>query len=103
MDRVYVFLAFIGFVIPYSVFISWMLNHGLDFSLLWQSIMDEPISLFAWLDVLIAAVAVLVYTFHQRANYSNIQIKCIALGTCLVGVSFSLPLLLYFNEINQKT
>lgn len=102
MDRVYLILAAIGLVIPYSIFINWLLNNGVNFNLFWQGIVEHPIGLFAWLDVFIAAVSLMVYVIYQRTHYSVKQVSYVISGTCLVGVSFSLPLLLYFNEVNKQ-
>jgi hypothetical protein len=88
-------MCVVGTVLPYAMFIPWALKNGLDMRLL----LDEatpPIAAFAWLDVVFAAVVVLVLAIKQIfAGQSRFWL--VVVGTCGVGVSLGLPLYLYLE------
>ena len=54
MPIFYLGLAIIGTLIPYAAFVPWLLQNGVDIP---QFFSDNPISIFAWLDVVVAPIA----------------------------------------------
>lgn len=100
MARFYLLLSILGTVVPYGAFVPWIISNGLDFSLLLEEATANPISIFAWLDVVIAAIALLGFIFVD-GNRNGVKGRTIAiLGTLSVGVSCGLPLYLYLREKN---
>ena len=57
-------LEVVGAILPYSVFVPWLLEHGLDFKLLIDQA-STPIAAFAWLDVVVSAIVVLTLATRQ--------------------------------------
>ncbi|MDP2560916.1 DUF2834 domain-containing protein [Psychrobium sp. 1_MG-2023] len=98
MLRFYLVLTLLGILLPYGAFVPWLVSNGLDISLLFNDATTNSISVFAWLDVLVAAVALLgfiVVDGHKnKVSYRYFAV----LGTLCVGVSFGLPLYLYLKE-----
>jgi len=98
MKRLYLILAVIGFVLPYTFFVSWFLENGINLSLIISEITSSRLSLFAWADVLVSAI-VLIWFIRSEGNRQQMKYTWVPiLGTCTVGVSFGLPLFLYMRE-----
>ena len=67
MKKLYLFLAIIGFILPLSQFISWLLEFGVDVVLMFHTIVEDKLSLFAWLDVIVSAVMLVVFVLTREA------------------------------------
>jgi hypothetical protein len=95
---VYLFLAVAGTVIPFSQFIPWVSEHGLDAKGFALELFSTRIGAFFGLDVLISAVVLLAFirVEGRRAHVPRLWMPVAA--TCLVGVSCGLPLFLYLRE-----
>ena len=59
--RVYLILCMLGFVIPYSQFVPWLLGHGLNIGLFFRELFANRTSAFFAMDVIVSAI-VLIYT-----------------------------------------
>ena len=77
------------------MFIPFIIEHGLDVSLFAEQAAMNRIAAFAWLDVIITALTILVFVFGSGSLKSK-QAASVAALTCLVGPSAGLPLLFYF-------
>jgi len=67
MKKLYLFLAIIGLILPLWHFISWLLEFGVDVPLMFHTIAEDKLSLFAWLDVIISAMVLMVFAFTREA------------------------------------
>ena len=94
MRHIWLALCVAGTIAPYAVFIPWLTQNGPDLGLLYAQASGTPIAAFAWLDVLIAAVAVLVLA-ARRLGQGQRRFWAVVAGTCFVGVSLGLPLYQY--------
>lgn len=98
MVKFYLVLTVVGILLPYGAFIPWLVSNGLDIGLLFSEATANPISIMAWLDVVVAGVAligfILVDGQKHKVNYRYFAV----FGTLAAGVSFGLPLYLYFKE-----
>ena len=95
---VYLVLCFLGGALPYWQFVPWLLEHGLNLPLLVRELFANRISAFFGIDVIISAIAVLVF---MQVESSRIGIRNRWLPTLVVltvGVSLGLPLFLYIRE-----
>ncbi|GHG87051.1 DUF2834 domain-containing protein [Comamonas sp. JC664] len=88
-------LTVAGVVIPYAAFLPFVVEHGLDVPLLVEQAAANRISAFAWLDVVVSAVALLVAAYSGRFIPWKRALFVTALTLC-AGVSAGLPLFLYF-------
>jgi len=77
-----------------------VLKNGIDLRLL----IDEataPIAAFAWLDVAVSAVVILVLAIKQITGGQS-RFWLVVVGTCGVGVSLGLPLYLYLDAKSTR-
>ena len=92
--RVYLGLAVIGLVLPYSQFIPFLLENGVNTSLIIHEITAYRLSSFAWLDVVVTAVVIIVAVFEDKIERWWIPVA----ASLLVGPSCGLPLYLFLRE-----
>jgi hypothetical protein len=99
MKYFYGLLCVLGIALPYSFFISWLLDHGFDVGLLVAEASSTRIGAFAWMDVLVSVVALVGFILVEgrRRRISNLWIPIV--GAFTVGVSFGLPLFLLMREV----
>ncbi len=102
MRYVYLGLALLGAVLPYSQFIPFLAQHGLDIPLLFDQLFANRISSFFGLDVMISALAVLVFAAAQLRRLGTRRLAVCVLATIGIGPSCGLPLLLYLREGRQQ-
>ena len=94
--NIFLGLAVIGLVLPYSQFLPFLIENGLIFPMIISEITGNRLSLFAWLDVVVTALVVIILVFDQKDRMRNWWIPIIA--TLLIGPSCGLPLFLYFRD-----
>lgn len=96
--NLYLVLCLLGTVLPYSQFIPFLRDHGLDLRLFLQQLFSTPVSGFFGMDVLVSSLVlwVFVYTEGRRAGIRRLWAPVLANLT--VGVSLGLPLFLYQRE-----
>jgi predicted membrane-bound spermidine synthase len=94
------YLAFcaIGTVLPYWKLLPWVMDHGLNVSLLCQELFATRIGAFFGLDVVVSALVLFLFiaTEGRRSALSLLWLPAIA--TLLVGVSLGLPLFLFLRQ-----
>lgn len=98
MKFVYLLLCLLGTALPYAAFGPWLAQHGLAFHLLAQQVMATPVAAFAWADVLVSAMTLLVFISHQQRQTPVKHVWLPVAGLLCVGVSLALPLYLYLRE-----
>jgi Terpene cyclase DEP1 len=96
--NVYLILAILGAVLPYSQFIPWVMENGLHLGLLVRQLFANRIGGFFGLDVLVSAVVLVrfVRVEGQRLRMQHLWLPIV--GLCTIGVSFGLPLFLCLRE-----
>lgn len=97
MQLVYLVLCFIGAALPLSQFIPWLSSNGINVPLLLQQAIATPISAFAWADVLVSGIAVLVFVVVEGRRLAMRRLWIPAL-CMLVGPSLALPAFLLMRE-----
>jgi hypothetical protein len=98
MRWLYLSLAIVGAIVPYSQFVPWLVEHGPNVSLMLSELFSTRMGAFFGLDVLISAIALISFI---RREGTRLQLKRLWLpiaATCLIGVSCGLPLFLYLRE-----
>jgi Terpene cyclase DEP1 len=94
MARLYAALCVLGAVLPLWFFGSFLADEGLDVGAFFDQLTESDIALFAWADVAVAGLAVIVFAVYERVARWWLAV----LGTVLIGPSFGLPLLLLLRE-----
>lgn len=97
MQFLYILLCLAGAALPLSQFVPWLSAHGLDIPLLLQQATSSHIAAFAWADVLISGIAVLVFVVAEGRRLAMrrlwLPLSCLAIGS-----SLALPLFLLLRE-----
>src|SRR5215471_21526617 len=95
---IYLALCFVGALLPYSQFVPWVLEHGLNFGLLFRELFANRISAFFAMDVILSAI-VLIWFIHSEGKRLRVRLLWLpTIGTLLVGVSFGFPLFLFLRQ-----
>jgi hypothetical protein len=102
MRQPYLLLAVIGAVVPYSQFLPWLIEHGLNIPLLFAELFSTRAGAFFGCDVLISAVVLIMFIRREGTARKIQPLWLPILATCLVGVSCGLPLFLYLRERQMK-
>ncbi|WP_373070026.1 DUF2834 domain-containing protein [Sulfurimonas sp.] len=102
MKKIYLLLAILGFILPLSQFISWLFDYGIDVPLMFRSVAEDKLSLFAWLDVIVSALVLIVFIVYEGKKKSMPRLWVPIAGTLCVGVSFGLPLFLLLREMHLE-
>jgi len=98
MRNLYLVLAIIGAVLPYSQFVPWLIVHGLDLRLMIAELFSTRLGAFFGLDVLVSAVVLIGFIRREGARLRMRFLWIPITATCLIGVSCGLPLFLYLRE-----
>ncbi len=99
---VFLLLTFLGLVLPYSQFIPFIIDNGLNLQLLYSQMMINHISRFFVFDVVISALALFAFMRYDQQKIKVRFWQFTVLGTLTVGVSFGLPLYLYLRETSLE-
>lgn len=97
MQLIYILLCIAGTALPLSQFVPWLSGHGLDVPLLLQQAISSYIAAFAWADVLISGVAVIVFVLAEGRRLAMPWLW-LPLSCLVVGPSLALPLFLFLRE-----
>ena len=98
----YVILALLAVVLLHLQFALRVRDSGLDVSLLVKEIASSGLAAFGWLDVVVSALALLVFILAEDRRYKVPRFWSPILGTLTVVVSLGPPLYLYLRGINRE-
>jgi len=89
----------LGMVLPYSQFVPWLLEHGLNVTLFFHELFANRISTFFVLDVIVPAI-VLIWFIQSEGKRLRVRLLWLpTIGTLIVGVSFGFPLFLFLRQV----
>jgi hypothetical protein len=94
----YLVLCVAGTLLPYSQFVPFVQEHGLDLRVFFEQLFSNRIGGFFGLDVIVSSVVLwaLVAIEGRRAGMKHLWAPIAA--SLAVGVSLGLPLFLYMRE-----
>ena len=98
----YLVLCLIGLLLPYSQFVPWVLQHGLNLPLFARELFANRIGAFFGMDVIVSAMALLVFTRIESARLGTRKRWLVVIAVLTVGVSLALPLFLYLRELELE-
>lgn len=99
MTLIYTILCVLGVALPVSQFAPWLYQNGLNVPLLVSEAFANRIAAFAWLDVLVSAVVVLVFIIWEGRRLGMTKLWMPIIGLFSIGVSLGLPLFLLLREM----
>jgi hypothetical protein len=89
----------LGLLLPYSQFVPWLLEHGLNITLFLRELFANRISAFFAIDLIVSAL-VLIWFVQSEGKRLRVRLVWLPIvGTLVVGVSFGLPLFLFLREV----
>jgi hypothetical protein len=94
----YLVLCVLGFALPYSQFVPWVIEHGLNMRLFIQQLFANRIGGFFGMDVLVSAVTLISFISSEGARLKMRALWLPVVSVLLVGVSLGLPVFLYLRE-----
>ena len=103
LRHVYLVLCVVGALLPYSQFIPWFLEHGLDLSLFLDQLFANRIGGFFGLDVIVSSLVLWVFVFSEGKRIGMRHLWLPILASLVVGVSLGLPLFLYMRQLHIDT
>ncbi len=101
----YLIFCVLGILLPYSQFVPWLLNHGLNLSLFFRELFATRISAFFAMDVIVSAI-VLIWFIQIEGKRLSVRLLWLpTIGTLIVSVSFGFPMFLFLRQamLDRKT
>jgi hypothetical protein len=98
LKTIYLVLCVLGVVLPYWQFVPWVLANGLNMPLFFRQLFANRIGGFFAMDVLVSAVALLVFTRREGSRLGVRRRWLPLIAVLTVGVALGLPLFLYLRE-----
>ena len=83
---------------PYWKLVPWVMEHGLNLSLLCQELFATRIGAFFGLDVVISGLVLFLFIGAEGRRLSMSALWLPIIATLLVGVSLGFPLFLYLRQ-----
>lgn len=100
--HLYLALCAVGTVLPYSQFIPFLHDHGLELRLFFQQLFSTPVGGFFGMDVIVSSVVLWVFVYLDGRRYAVKHRWAPIAGNLAVGVSLGLPLFLYLREVRLE-
>jgi len=101
MQWLYLILAILGTVLPFSQLLPFLTEHGFDLPLLFRQLFENHVSAFFGLDVIVSSVVLWPFVFSEGRRRGMKNLWLYVLCNLMVGVSLALPLFLFFRERKQ--
>lgn len=102
LKHLYLILCLLGIILPYSAYLPYFMEYGFDLVDFIKQAFADPINAFLGWDLVIAALAVLVFII---AEGKKLKIKLFWLPIlCMIfiGTAFGFPLFLYLREVELE-
>jgi hypothetical protein len=98
LRHAYLVLCGVGTILPYWKLLPWIIEHGLNVSLLCQELFATRIGAFFGLDVVVSAIVLFVFIAAEGRRLAVSRLWLPIVATLLVGVSLGFPLFLYLRQ-----
>jgi hypothetical protein len=101
--NIFLVLAILGFIAPYYFFLQLPAENGFDLPSLMQPLFTNNFTKGVAMDLTVSVIVFWVYLFVEANRLQMKNPWLYLLATLLVGMSFALPLFLYFRERQLET
>jgi hypothetical protein len=95
---VYLALCLAGTILPYSQFIPFLREHGLDLPVFFQQLFANNVSGFFGMDVIVSSLTLWVFVYVEGTRLKMRHLWVYVVCNLLVGVSLGLPLFLLMRQ-----
>ena len=96
--NIFLVLAVLGLVVPYWFFFQFFNANGLNIGLLVQQALGNPVSIAFTVDLVLSIIVFWIYMFSEANKLQMKNAWLYLLASLTIGLSFALPLFLYFRE-----
>jgi predicted membrane protein len=97
----YLFLCFLGTILPYLFFVPFLREHGLDLRSFCEQLFANRISSFFGMDVIVSSICLWIFVYFEGRRSRVRRLWAPILASLTVGVSLGLPLFLYLREAQK--
>jgi TRAP-type uncharacterized transport system fused permease subunit len=98
LRKIYLTLCILGFLLPYSQFIPFVIEHGLDLNTFIEQLFANRVAAFFGMDVMVSAVVLFIFILVEGLNLKMKRLWMPILALLVVGISLGLPLFLYLRQ-----
>ena len=98
LQGTYLILCILGTALPYSQFIPFLLEHGLDFEQFFEQFFANRISAFFGMDVVASSLVLWAFMWFEGSRLKMKSLWIYIASNLLVGVSLALPLFLLMRQ-----
>ena len=98
----YLVLGVLGTVLPYTQFVPFLRQHGLDVRLFLHELFSTWIGGFFGMDVFLSSVVLWVFVFSEGRRLRMRHLWAPIVANLAVGVSLGLPVFLYMREVRLE-
>lgn len=98
LQTIYMILCILGTILPYSQFVPFLMEHGLDLKLFVEQLFANRISAFFGADVVVSSLALWMFVFWEGSRLKMKHLWIYIASNLLVGVSLGLPLFLFMRQ-----
>ena len=102
MRKIYALFTLVGVILPFSQFVLWLTEYGFSFSLFIHQIVENPLATFAWLDVILTVIVIVVMVMNEGRNYKIKRLWIPIIASFVGGASVGLPLFLYMKQCHLE-
>ncbi|WP_095505439.1 DUF2834 domain-containing protein [Paraferrimonas sedimenticola] len=102
MKLFYGLLCVLGLLLPYSAFLPWLFENGLNPSLLVAEAINTRVGAFAWMDVILTSIVVLGLIIVEGTKLGIRMLWLPIVSTFVVGPSLGLPIFLLLREYQHQ-
>ena len=101
--NIFLVLAILGFIAPYFFFVQVPPESALDFPALLQPLFANNFMKGVGMDLTVSVIVFWTFVFVEGSRLQMKNLWVYLLATLTVGLSFALPLFLYFRERKLET
>lgn len=98
LQTTYLILCILGTVLPYSQFVPFLVEHGLNLQLFSEQLFVNRISSFFGMDLIVSSLVLWVFVFWEGSRLGMKNLWVYVASNLLVGVSLGLPLFLLMRQ-----
>lgn len=98
LQRTYFFLCILGIVLPYSQFVPFLLERGLNLQLFVEQLFANRISSGFGLDIIVSSLVLWTFVWVEGTRLKMRNLWVYIASNLWVGVSLGLPLFLLMQQ-----
>ncbi len=102
LQTTYSILCILGTILPYSQFVPFLAEHGLNLQLFFEQLFVNRISSFFGMDLIVSSLVFWVFVFWEGSRLGMKNLWVYVVSNLLVGVSLGLPLFLLIRQRKQE-